>query len=125
MKSSRPPKRHRRQAIRKIRRNPNENEPVELYVVARTHEYEGLMYLSVYDNYVDAAQDFLFGAEDIGFSFSFTSTYFLGPVKSGENLVRKVYEEGIDDIDRWAAGDRNRMSLLRSLRSRRPFGYVD
>lgn len=115
MKTSRRPKRARRQAIHGIRRNPNENEQkIPLYVVGRLLAYEGWRYIAVYDNEFDAMQEFLSWPQDD--SYSFSSTWILGPVYFGDNVIRKLAEDSLDDIDKWAAGDRSRMAALRKLR---------
>lgn len=126
MKTSRRPKRARRQAIPRIRRNPSENEQkIPLYVVGRLLDYEGWRYIAIYDNEFDAMQEFLsWPGED---SYSFSSTWILGPVYFGDNISRKLSDDSLDDIDKWAAGDRSRMAALRKLRelASRSMSYGD
>ena len=105
----------RRQAIHRIRRNPSENDQkFPLYVVVRSQEYEGPRYIAIYDNEFDAIDDFLSYPEDA--SYSFDSTWILGPVNFGDNIIRKFFDDGVDDIDKWSAANRNRMAALRKLR---------
>lgn len=112
-KSSRS-KRARRQAIRKIRRNPNENErKIPLYVVGRDATYEGWSHIAVYDNELDAMIDVLSGKRD--YRYEFLATRIVGPVYFGDDIIDAFRQDG-DYLDDWAARDPNRMAALSKLR---------
>jgi hypothetical protein len=114
MKTSKRPKRDRRQAIRKIRRNPNENEQkIPLYVVGRHAPYEGFSHIAVYDNALDAMSDVLAGKRD--YLYEYSATRIVGPVYFGDDIIDAFRQDG-DDLDDWVARDPNRMAALSKLR---------
>ena len=126
MKKSSRSKRARRQAIPRIRRNPNENEQkTPLYVVGRVHAYEGAQHIAIYDNEIDAMSDVLSGERD--YRYDYLGTKILGPVYFGDDIIDALYQEVSSNLDDWAARGPNRMTALSKLRelASRSMSYGD